>query len=195
MAGHHVANGVAARLAAGQSDAGHQPHHLRDLGQLDIVDLYVLAGGDVPPAPRVGLGDVAHHVELLGRDRAGGQLDADHLVRPALTLAIDAVVEAHHPKDILLDLAGEVLLDCLLEAFDVTLLLGVEIARGGDDRGDSHGEPPGLNPTSPVNFIVNCSGRPTTCDELLPRRLTDYSPAGSPISRRASRKAILNRRT
>ena len=98
------------------------------LGELDVVDLHVLAGGDVAPATRVRLGEVAHQVELLRRDRAGRQLDAHHLVGAALALAVDAVVEAHHAEHVFADLAGQVLGDGPLEPLDVALLLGVEVA-------------------------------------------------------------------
>ncbi len=37
--------------------------------ELHEVELHVLAGGDVAPAARVGVGEVGHHLELLGRDR------------------------------------------------------------------------------------------------------------------------------
>ena len=38
--------------------------------ELHEVELDVLAGGDVAPAPGVVVGDVAEHVELLGGDDA-----------------------------------------------------------------------------------------------------------------------------
>ena len=135
---HHVAHRVAARLTSGQADRAEGAHHVGHLGQLDVVDLHVLSRGDVPPAARVRLGEVAHEVHLLGRDRAGGQLDAHHLVGAALALAVDAVVEAHHPEHVFAELAREVLRHGPLEALDVALLLGVEVAgcmhHGGNRR-------------------------------------------------------------
>ena len=58
-----------------------------------------------------------------------GQLHPHHLVRAALALAVDAVVQAHHPEHVLGDLTGEVAGHGALEALDVALLLGVEITR------------------------------------------------------------------
>jgi hypothetical protein len=100
------------------------------------MELDVLASGDVTPTTGELVGQYAHEVELFGSDSAGWQLDAHHLVGATLALAIDAVVEAHHAEDILGDLFSEVLGDGDLEAFDISLLLGVEVAvlGGGDDR-------------------------------------------------------------
>ena len=70
--------------------------------------------------------------------RAGGQLDAHHLVGAALALAVDAVVQAHHPEHVFADLAGQVLGDGTLEPLDVALLFGIEIAGCRDDRCDAH---------------------------------------------------------
>ena len=58
------------------------------------------------PQPReYVIGDVGHHVELLGRDAAVGHLDSYHLVGAALTLAVDAVVEAEDAEHVLVELA------------------------------------------------------------------------------------------
>jgi hypothetical protein len=108
VAAHDVAHGVAARLAGGEPDRGQVSHDLGDPLQLHEVELDVLASGDVAPAPGVLIGDVGHHVELLGGDAAVGQLHPHHLVVAALALAVDAVVEAEHPEHVLVDLAGEV---------------------------------------------------------------------------------------
>ena len=70
VAALHVAHGVAAGLAGGEADRGEEPQHLGRLLELHEVELDVLAGGEVAPAPRVGLGDVGHHLELVGRRRA-----------------------------------------------------------------------------------------------------------------------------
>ena len=96
-----VADGVAAGLPRGQADGGEVPQDGGYPLQLDEVELDVLTGGDVAPAPGVLVGDVTEHVELVGGDRAVGQLDPDHLVVPALPLAVDAVVQAEHPEDVL----------------------------------------------------------------------------------------------
>ena len=62
-----VAHRVAARLAARQPDRREMLHHVGDVVQLDEVELDVLTGRDVAPAAAVAVGDVAHHLELLGR--------------------------------------------------------------------------------------------------------------------------------
>ena len=55
VAPRHVADGVAARLAAGEADRREQSQRLRGVLELHEVELGVLAGGEVAPAARVGL--------------------------------------------------------------------------------------------------------------------------------------------
>ena len=57
VAAHDVADGVAAGLAGGEPDRRHVADDGGDLLELHEVELEVLAGGDVAPAPRVGVGD------------------------------------------------------------------------------------------------------------------------------------------
>ena len=124
------AHGLMSKASNGQAPARWQPITLRTVSpqasrvvrptearrrmtsgmllELDEVELDVLPGGDVAPAPRVGLGDVGQHVELLGGDRAVGHLDPHHLVVAALALAVDAVVQPEHPEDVLGEVAVEV---------------------------------------------------------------------------------------
>ena len=61
------------------------------------MELDVLAGGEVTPAPAVLVGDVAEHVELLGVDPPVGDLDPHHLVVAALALPVDARCSAGTP--------------------------------------------------------------------------------------------------
>ena len=62
--------------------------------QVDEVELDVLAGGDVAAAQAgVLLGDLAHHVHLVGVDAAVGELDAHHLL-VHLALAVGAHAQA-----------------------------------------------------------------------------------------------------
>ena len=96
-----VAVGVAAGLAARHADDGEVAHDVGDLLQLDEVELDVLAGRDVAPAPAVGVGDVGHHVQLRRGHLPVGDLDPDHLVGAALALAVDAVGQAEHPEGVL----------------------------------------------------------------------------------------------
>ena len=66
VAAGHVADRVAARLPGGEPDLGHLPHEVGDPGQLHEVELEVLAGGDVAPAPGVLDGQVGQLLELFG---------------------------------------------------------------------------------------------------------------------------------
>ena len=138
VAGHDVTYGVAACLAAGQAHLGQLAHQVGHAGQLDVVHLHVLSCGDVAPTSRVLVADPTQQVELLGRDGAGGQLDAHHLVGATLALAVHAVVQAHDAKDVFRDLAGHVLRDRALEPLDVTVLLFGEITRYRNDGCDAH---------------------------------------------------------
>jgi hypothetical protein len=133
VAALNVADRVAARLPRGQADRRQVAHEVGDALQGHEVELDVLAGGDVAPAPGVGVGDVAAHLQLVGRHRAVGDLDPHHLVVAALALAVDAVVQAEDPEAVLLDLPAEVLLEQALELLDVSLGRGVDLV------GDSHG--------------------------------------------------------
>jgi len=136
VAGHHVAHGVTAGLTGGEADLCESAQEIGDLGEFHVMELDVLPGGDVSPTPGELIGQHTHEIELLGGDGAGGELDAHHLIGAALALAVDAVVESHHPEHVLGDLLGEVLGDGRFEPFDIGLLFGVEIAvlGGGDDR-------------------------------------------------------------
>ena len=102
------------------------PKHLRRLLELYEVHLHVLAGGEMRPAARVLVGEVAEHLELLGDERAVGNLHPHHLVVPALALAVDALVQAEDAEHILLELAGEVLPDAFLELDQLLVDDGVE---------------------------------------------------------------------
>ena len=127
VAAHHVAHGVAARLAGGQPDAGHVAQGGWDLLEVDEVELHVLPGGEVAPATAVGLRDVGEHVELLGGDGAVGHLHPHHLVVAALPLAVDPVVQPEDPERVLLEVAGEVPGELLLELLDVGTDLGIDL--------------------------------------------------------------------
>ena len=88
-----VADGVAAALARGQAGVGELADQLRGVGQRDVVDLDVLAGGDVALVERRVLLDHAREgLHLLGGDAAHRQLHPDHL-HVGLALAVDALLE------------------------------------------------------------------------------------------------------
>ena len=102
-----VADGVAAALARGQAGVRQLADRLGGVGQRDVVQLDVLARRDVPLVQRhVLLDDVGEGVELLGRDAAPRELDADHL-HGGLALAVDALLEAELDELRLLDVAPQ----------------------------------------------------------------------------------------
>ena len=137
MAALDVADGVAARLAAGQPDRRQVLHHVGDVVELDEVELQVLAGRDVPPAAAVALADERHHLELLGRHRPVRHLDPHHLVGAALALAVDAVGQPEHAEHVLGQLARLVRAQLLTELGDVGhLILIPRRGRRRRDRGD-----------------------------------------------------------
>ena len=80
-AGGDVAHAVAAGLARGDADGGQAAHEVGRVFDVDVVELDVLARGDVQDAVGVFLGQLGQHVELLGRDAAEGDLDALHARR------------------------------------------------------------------------------------------------------------------
>jgi hypothetical protein len=132
-----VADRVAARLAACEPYGAEQPHQLGHPLELDEVELHVLPGGDVAPAPRVAVRDVGHEVELVGQQPAPRNLHPHHLVVPALALTVDAVVEAEDAEGILLDVTGEVLGEDGLELVGVGELgwIDLSLAHGCSDLG------------------------------------------------------------
>src|SRR4029450_14138694 len=105
----YLPRGVAARLAAGEPDRSEQPHELGDLLELHEVELDVLAGGDVAPTPRVGVGEIGHELELVGQEPAPRDLHPHHLVVPTLALAVDGVLEAEDAAGVLFWVPGEAL--------------------------------------------------------------------------------------
>ena len=108
-------------------DGRHVPQDGGDLLEVDEVELHVLPGGEVAPPAAVRLGDVGEHVELLSGDRAVRHLHPHHLVVPALALPVDPVVQPEDPEGVLLEVAGEVALQLLLELLDVSTDLGVDL--------------------------------------------------------------------
>jgi hypothetical protein len=89
-----VADGVAAALAGGEPGVGDLLDQLRRVGERDVVDLDVLARGDVALVQgRVLLDHRGERVHLVRGDAAHRQLRADHL-HVRLALAVDALLEA-----------------------------------------------------------------------------------------------------
>jgi hypothetical protein len=132
-----VADGVAARLTRREPHGAEQPHQLGHALEAHEVELHVLAGGDVAPAPRVPVRDVGHEIELVGQEPTPGDLHPHHLVVPALALTVDAVVEPEDAEGILLDVTGEVLAEDRLELVGVGELgwIDLSVAHGCSDLG------------------------------------------------------------
>ena len=126
VAAHDVADGVAAGLAGGEADRRQQAQDLGRLLELHEVELHVLAGGEVAPAPRVRLGDVGARLELLGGQAAVRHLDPEHLVVAALPLPVDALVQAEDAEHVFVDPAVEVLVDRALVVVELLRDGGVE---------------------------------------------------------------------
>ena len=135
------AHGLMSSTSKGQAPARWQPWTLRTVSphasrvvspaaassrrsggdplELDEVELDVLPGGDVAPAPGVLVGDVGHDVELVGGEGPVGDLHPHHLVVAALALPVDAVVQAEDAEHVLVELAGQVAGQLALELLDV----------------------------------------------------------------------------
>ena len=139
VAAGHVADGVAARLAAREAHRCQPTQHLGRVAQLDEVELRVLPGGEVAPAPGVLLGDRREHLELLRVQAAVGDLHPHHLVGAALALSVDALVQAADPEDVLVEVTGEVVVDRLGEAGDLVVDLGVDRPGSQLVEVDGHG--------------------------------------------------------
>ncbi len=181
MAALDVADGVAARFPRREPDRRQVTHHLGDLGQRDEVELDVLAGRDVAPPARVLVDEPADHLELLGLDRSVGHLHPDHLVLAALTLAVDAVAQAEHPEDVLVEIAREVAHEHLLELLDVHQLLGVDRPRpNGGRSGSAHSDGKSVGHRAIMTHLVGIYHL--------------HAPGSSPISFRASFNAARKRR-
>src|SRR4051812_17639287 len=125
----HVADGVAAGLAAREAGVGDHPDDLGRPLERDVVELEVLAGGDVALAQRrVVLGHVGERLHLLGRDAAEGELHADHL-DVGLALAVDALLEPEADELLLGLLAGQEAVGAGVEVVELALEDGDHVPR------------------------------------------------------------------
>ena len=98
----HVADGVAAALARGEVGVAEHADRLGGVAQRDVVELDVLARGDVALVERrPALHHLGEGLHLLGRDAAERQLHADHL-DVGLALAVHALPEAEPDELVLL---------------------------------------------------------------------------------------------
>jgi hypothetical protein len=81
-----VADGVAAASARDEADAQKLAHGGDHVLKRDVVDLELLAGGDVDPGAAVARGDLGHGLQLRRRVRAAGGADAHHVTAVAALL-------------------------------------------------------------------------------------------------------------
>ncbi len=103
----HVADGVAAALAAREPRVGQLTDRLGGVAQRDVMELDVLARGDVALVERrVLLHHVGEGLHLLRGDPAEGELHADHL-DVGLALAVDALLQPEADELGLGDLTAE----------------------------------------------------------------------------------------
>ena len=124
-----IADGVAARFAGGQADAAQLPQHLGSLVQRDVVDLDVLASGDVAFLQRsVVFRDFAEAIEHVCRDDAAGEFDPDHL-DVGLALAVHALPQAEGRENGVVQLAGAEAVDLGIQALDLILHEGDDGSR------------------------------------------------------------------
>ena len=92
LVGRDIAHDIAAGLHAVHADFGEIGHGVRQFGELDPVILDVLPRGEMAVAAVVLARDGGKHAQLLGRQRAVGDGDAQHV---GVQLQIDAV---HQPQ-------------------------------------------------------------------------------------------------
>ena len=117
----HVADGVAAALPRGQAGVRDDADQLGHLPQRDVMDLDVLAGGDVALVERrVLLHHVREHLQLLGGHAAHRQLDAAHL-DVGLALSVHALLEPEADELVLGRLPFEELLGLVVEVVELAL--------------------------------------------------------------------------
>ncbi len=92
LVGGEIAHAIAAGLHAVQADLCKIGHRVRQLGELDPVELDVLPRGEVAEVAVVAARDMRQHAQLRGRQRAVGDRDPQHV---GVKLEIDAV---HQPQ-------------------------------------------------------------------------------------------------
>ena len=103
---YDVADGVAAGFAGGQAGSAEQAQHLGALGQGDVVELDVFAGGDVALAQRgVLVGHLSEALHGLRGEDAAGNLDTDHL-DVGLALPVHALPQPEGGEDGVVQLPG-----------------------------------------------------------------------------------------
>ena len=134
-AGAHVAERVAAGLAGGYPRLAQRLEQRRGLVEFDVVDLEILARGDMRVALGEAAGDVGHLARPGDRQDAAGNLDAHHL-HAGLALAVDAEPEPEGGEAVVGPVSRPVLGDRVAEGVDIRSA-GQRLGRGGARRGDT----------------------------------------------------------
>jgi hypothetical protein len=107
-----VAHVVAGGLHRMDADLGKIGQRIRQIGELDPVVLDVLPGGEMAVAAVVAPRNVRQRPQLLRRQRAVGNGDAEHI---GVQLQIDAVLQPQHLEFVLGKFAGETALHLVAE--------------------------------------------------------------------------------
>ena len=110
-----VAGVVARGLHGVDADFGEICQRVRQFGELDPVVLDVLPRGEMAVAAVVAARDMRQRAQLLRRQRAVGNGDAEHV---GVQLQIDAVLQAQHLEFVLGEFAGEAALHLVAEFGD-----------------------------------------------------------------------------
>ena len=118
VAGGDVADGVAAGLAGRDADFRQPPHDRAAVLDTRVVQLDVLAGGDVAHAGGVAVRHLGDDTQLVGVQAAERNLDPDHL-DAGLALAVDPVLEAEGPEHVQRQVALQQLGGFLFERLDL----------------------------------------------------------------------------
>ncbi len=87
-----------------QPGAGEIGHHVRQVGELDPVELHVLPRGEVAVAAVVRARDMRQRAQLRRRQRAVGNGDAQHV---GVKLEVDAVHQPQRLELVLGQFAGQ----------------------------------------------------------------------------------------
>ena len=104
LIGGDVAHAIAAGLHPVQSGAREVGHRVGQFGELDPVELDVLAGGEMAVAAVVAARDMGERAQLRGRERAVRDRDPQHI---GMQLQIDAVHQAQRLEFLFRQFAGK----------------------------------------------------------------------------------------